>query len=410
LFGETGGCHVNQTRLLEGLRVLDLTKATSGPFCTQMLGDLGADIVKVEEPPEGGRGRDVLDAVNRIDDMDTWFLCVNRNKRSVGLRLSDPDGLAVFYDLVRHADVVVDNYRPGVTAKLRLDHATLTGINPQVITCSLSGYGATGPLSHRAGFDITVQAQTGMATFIGLEDDDGRTLGTRAAIADLVGGMYCATAIPAAVIRRIATGEGCHLDIAMYDAVLSWFAGFGVFELNFGEPAPIGGAVLWGTFMTKDRPLVIAAHRNSQYERFCRALERPEWLTDPRFAAPKERAANMPELRAMVDELLADRTAAEWIERFEAVGLSFAELNTIGEGLTQPQTIARQMVVDVATHDGGSIKLIGNPMKADGIDDVYTVPPLPGEHTATVLRELLGLDDVELKRLHDAGSIYVREQ
>ena len=401
---------MKQTRLLEGLKVLDLTKATSGPFCTQILGDLGADVIKVEEPPEGGMGRDVLDAVNRIDDMDTWFMCVNRNKRSLALRLADVDGLSLFHELVQHADVVVDNYRPGVTKKLHVAHETLSAINPKIITCSLSGYGATGPLSNRAGFDVTVQGQTGMTSFVGLKDDSGLPMASDAAIADLLGGMYCAVAIPSAVHRRQVTGDGCHLDISMYDSVMTWFAGFGVHLMNFHESTSITGAVLWGTFQTKDRPLVITAHRASQYERFCRALERTEWLADPRFAAPADRAANMTELRRLVDEVLVTRTASEWIERFEAIGLSFAEFITLDEALVSPQTKAREMVIEVPTHDGGSMKLLGNPIKVNGIVDLFTVPPHPGEHTAEVLSELLGRTTDELNRLHESGSIHLGDQ
>ena len=361
--------------LLSGVRILDLTKATSGPYCTQTLGDLGADVIKVEEPPDSGRGRDVLDAHNRIDDMDAFFLCVNRNKRSLALRLADPEGLALFHALTAHADVVVDNYRPGVAAKLGVDHDTLAAVNPAIISCSLSGYGATGPLRDRAGFDVTVQAQAGMTEFIGLRDEHDRPEGVRAAIADLLGGILCAVAIPSALHRRAVTGEGCHIDVGMYDAVLSWFAGFGVHLLNFGAPSEIARSVLWGTFDTKDRPVVITAHRASQFERFCRALERTEWLTDERFARPRERAEHMTELRRLIDDVLAQRTAAEWITRFEEVGLSFAEVLPVAEALEHPHTIARDMVVEVPARQGGTMKLIGNPIKVDGITDRYARPP-----------------------------------
>jgi crotonobetainyl-CoA:carnitine CoA-transferase CaiB-like acyl-CoA transferase len=401
---------VTGTALLAGVRVLDLTKATSGPFCTQILGDLGAEVLKVEEPPAGRHARDVLDATNRIDDMDVWFMCVNRNKRSVAIRLADPDGLALVHELAAAVDVVVDNYRPGVAAKLGVDHAALSAVNPRVVTCSLSGYGGTGPLRDRAGFDITVQAQTGMTSFVGKTDAAGRPEATDAAIADLLGGMYCAVAIPAALHRRHVTGEGCHIDVGMYDSVLTWFAGFGVHLLNFGEPSRIAGSVLWGTFDTKDRPLVITAHRTSQFERFCRALDRPDWLTDPRFAEPGPRAENMPELRRQIDGLLAQRTAAEWIEQFDAVGLSYSEVLTVEAALAHAHTAARRMVLELPSRRGGTMKLIGNPVKVDGVEDRFEPPPRVGEHTGPVLGELLGRTTAELDALHEAGTIHLPER
>jgi crotonobetainyl-CoA:carnitine CoA-transferase CaiB-like acyl-CoA transferase len=224
---------------------------------------MGADVLKVEEPPHGPHKRDVLDANYQVDGMDPFFLCVNRSKRSVALKLTHPDGLAAFHDLVRTADIVVDNYRPGVTTKLKVDHDTLAAINPRIVTCSLSGFGATGPLTHRAAFDITIQGQTDMTDFVGLRDPAGRLEASNAAIADLLGGIYISVAASAALHRVAATGEGCHIDVGMYDSVLTWFAGFGVQVLNFGVPTDISRRVLWGNFNCKDRPLVIAAHRAS---------------------------------------------------------------------------------------------------------------------------------------------------
>jgi CoA:oxalate CoA-transferase len=392
--------------LLSGVRVLDVTKATSGPFGTQILADLGADVVKVEEPPRGAHARDVLDARNRIDDMDAYFACVNRSKRGLALTLADPAGLDVFYRLVAQADVVVDNHRPGVTTKLKIDHERLAAASPRIITASLSGYGASGPLAARAGFDITVQAQTGMTMFTGLRDEQGRPKASDAAIADLLGGMYLAVAVPAAIVRRDRTGVGCHIDLGMYDSVLTWFAGFGVHLLNFGQESDIADNVLWGSFETADRPLVITAHRTSQYERFCRALEQSEWLTDPRFATATARADNLEELKLLIDGVLKTRTAEEWIERFEAAGVSYGETLTVPEALGHEHTRAREMVVDVTSPRGETMTLIGNPIKVDGVAQRYASPPQPGEHTAGVLADWLGLDDTEIAALQQAGAVY----
>jgi len=392
--------------LLNGIRILDVTKATSGPFGTQILADLGADVVKVEEPPDGVHARDVLDARYRIDDMDSFFACVNRSKRGIGIKLADPAGLDVFYRLVEQADVVVDNHRPGVTAKLRIDHDHLAAVNPRIVTASLSGFGASGPLAKRAGFDITVQAQAGMTVFNQLRDEKGRPKAVDAAIADLLGGMYLAIAVPSAVLRRDRTGFGCHIDLAMYDAVLTWFAGFGVHLLNFGQPSQIGNNVLWGAFNTASRPLVITAHRTSQYERFCTALDRLEWLTDPRFGTPAARADNLDELKVLIDEVLHTRDAEEWMARFDAAGVSYAETLTVEEALAHAHADAREMVVEVTSPRGATIKLIGNPIKVDDVIQHYAAPPQPGEHTIEVLSEWLGLDTAQIAALAETGAVH----
>ena len=397
-----------QSPLLSGVRVLDVTKATSGPFGTQILADLGADVVKVEEPPDGTHGRDVLDARYRIDDMDAFFACVNRSKQGLALKLADPDGLDVFYRLVAEADVVVDNHRPGVTAKLKIDHDRLSQVNPKIITASLSGFGATGPLAARAGFDITVQAQAGMTMFNQLRDDEGRPKAVDAAIADLLGGMYLAIAVPSALLRRDRSGAGCHIDIGMYDTVLTWFAGFGVHLLNFENESEIANNVLWGSFNTRDRPLVITAHRSSQYERFCTALEQPEWLTDPRFATPAARADNLDELKLLIDGVLKTRDAEDWVERFEAAGVSYAETLTVAQALAHEHTRVRDMVVDVTSPRGATMKLIGNPIKVDGVGQRYAAPPQPGEHTASILAGWLGFDATRIAALHEAGAIFAK--
>jgi crotonobetainyl-CoA:carnitine CoA-transferase CaiB-like acyl-CoA transferase len=396
--------------LLTGVRVLDLTKATSGPYATQTLADMGAEVLKIEEPPDGPHKRDVLDATYQVDGMDPFFLCVNRNKHSVSLKLAHPDGLAVLHDLVRTADIVVDNYRPGVTQKLKVDHATLSAINPRIVTCSLSGFGATGPLRHRAAFDITIQGQTGMTDFVGLRDDAGRLAASNAAIADLLGGIYISVAASAALHRVAVTGEGCHVDNGMYDAVLTWFAGFGVQVLNFGVPTDISERVLWGNFDCKDRPLVIAAHRTSSYERFCRAIEREDLVTDPRFATPAERFAHVEEAKAIIDGVLVTKTADEWIERFEAHGVSYGETLTMQEALASPHTAAREMVVEMPAADGTKLKLIGNPIKVDGVTQQYQAPPRLGQHTSAILADLAGRSPEQLEALHDAGVIFIAER
>jgi len=314
---------VDDSPPLEGIRILDLTRATSGPYCTQILADLGGDVVKLEAPP-GPRGRDQIDPFNTIGGMDAYFLCVNRSKRSIAFPLGHERGPGLVLALAGAADVVIENFRPGVAEKLGVGPTQLRAANDRLITCSLSGFGATGPLRDRAAFDITVQAQTGVMSFIDRRDPAGRLAPIPMPVADLLAGMYCAVAVPAALVRRASTGQGAHIDVAMYDAMLSWFVGFGVHQLNFGLPTDIQDKILWGSFETKDRPLVITAHRPAQWRRFCAALDRRAWLEDPRFAAPADRAGNIDELKTLIADVLVTKGADEWIAAFEREGLSFS--------------------------------------------------------------------------------------
>jgi formyl-CoA transferase len=248
-----------------------------------------------------------------------------------------------------------------------------------------------------------------MTDFIGLRDDAGRLAAPNAAIADLLGGIYVSVSCTAALNRRATTGEGGHIDVGMYDAVLTWFAGFGVHVLNFGTRSDISDRVLWGSFDCKDRPLVITAHRASPYERFCKALEREDLLTDPRFREPADRFRNNEELKGIIDDVMRTRTAAEWIERFEAAGVSYGETLTMEEALTHPQTEAREMVIELEAGNGTPLKLIGNPIKVDGVAQHYQAPPRLGQHTSVVLAELLNKPPEEIAGLHAAGGSYSAE-
>ena len=390
---------------LEGIRILDLTRATSGPYCTQILADLGADVVKLEEPP-GPRGRDQIDPVNTIGGMDAYFLCVNRSKRSIAFPLGHEQGPSLVHELASAADVVIENFRPGVAEKLGVGPTHLRAVNDRLITCSLSGFGATGPLRDRAAFDITVQAQTGVMSFIDRRDPGGRLAPIPMPVADLLAGVYCAVAVPAALVRRAATGQGAHIDVAMYDALLSWFVGFGVHQLNFGQSTDIQDKILWGSFETKDRPLVITAHRPAQWQRFCAALDRRAWLEDPRFAAPADRANNIDDLKTLIADVLMTKGADEWITVFEREGLSFSDTFTMTEALEHPQTAQREMVVEVDDPSAGPMRLLGNPVKFAGFETTYSPPPRVGQHSVEVLSEWLGYDRDQLQDLVSSDFVY----
>lgn len=378
--------------LLAGVRVLDLTQATSGPFGTQILADLGAEVIKIEEPEGTLRGRSILEPDRRIGGMDPYFLSVNRGKKSVVLPLANPLGIEIFYDLVRHADVVISNYRPGVDRKLKVDHATLATINERVITCSLSGFGQTGPLAQRTAFDITVQAETGMMAYVDKHDGAGQPAYPIVSIADLLGGMYVAVAVSAALERRRRTETGCEIEIGMHDAVLSWFIGYGVNVLNFGDGSHYYEGALWGAFPTATHPLVITAHRDTQWRNFCRALGKESWLSDDRFRDAVTRRSNIDQLRKLVALMLQAKPADEWAGIFEREKVPFAEIRTPRDALASAQTAARDMVIDVTLADGAPARLIGNPIKVRDVAQAYGPPPSCGHDTESVLREVLDLD------------------
>ena len=391
--------------LLSGIRVLDLTRATAGPFATQILGDLGAEIIKIEAPPHRSYSRDSL-GMHKIDGLDLPFVAVNRGKKSVVLDLANPAGRDTFYELVAVSNVVIDNFRPGVTKKLQLDHERLISINPSIITASLSGYGADGPLADRAGFDVTVQAQAGMSSFNGFCDASGEPIAVATGIADLVGGLYLAIAVQAAIIQQLATASGSHIDVAMYDALLSLYIGFGLHELNFGEPSNLLNKMLWGNFRARDRTLVLAAHRDAQFAQLCRAIGRPELVSDARFADAASRMQNFETLKSLIEHEIEAIESAELVNRFQEQGVAFAELLTVAEAFRHEHTAAREMIAEVRGPHGSPIKIIGSPMKFAGRTQHYAGAPQLGADTEPVLQQLLGYNPDRLAELRKDGAIY----
>ncbi|WP_033295667.1 CaiB/BaiF CoA transferase family protein [Amycolatopsis jejuensis] len=390
--------------LLGGVRILDLTKATSGPFATQILADLGAEVIKIEEPPGTPHERSIMQPeLELYGSMDPYFVSVNRGKRSVVLPLAHPRGKATFYELVEQADVVVHNYRPRVPRKLGVDHESLQRRKSDIITCAISGYGGSGPLSDRAAFDITVLAETGMLDYIGKSGEDGQLAYPYVSVGDLAAGMYCAIAVPAALEYRRRTGRGRCIEVAMFDAVLSWFIGHGVTAMNFGESPHVSDRSMWGVFTTATRPLVITAHREPQWRSFCTAIDRREWLSDPRFAHPTARAQHIAELRALANEVLGGKPADEWKALFWENNVPFAEVRTMAEALHGEQAKARNMVLDLPAGER-DIKLIGNPIKTDIRERGYAPPPRYGEDTTSVLRDLLGYGDHEIGEILSLGA------
>jgi crotonobetainyl-CoA:carnitine CoA-transferase CaiB-like acyl-CoA transferase len=394
--------------LLRGARILDLGRATAGGFTTQLLGDLGAEVIKIESPENAEKvsSRSKVDEPKyHLGGEDVAFLSVNRNKKSMVLDLSKPEGLSVFYDLVKKGDVVFDNFRPGALEHFQIDYKKLKKINPKIICCSLTGYGSTGPDANRAAFDITIQASSGMMKQIGKRDEKGRIAYSNIAVGDLLGAMYSAYAIVSALFHQRQTGKGCLIDVGMQDAVISWFILWGLYPINFGIERDITKKLIWGSFKAKDRLIVICAHREAPWQNLCRALGRLEWLKDERFKTTAKRIENRDLLWSLIEEVLGTKDSEEWFEVFDKEGVPYSSLNSMSEALASPQTLHRNMVITVDHPDAGPIKLLGNPIKVEGFNEEFSHPPLLGEHTHEILSMLIKYPEEKIASLKKDGIV-----
>jgi formyl-CoA transferase len=377
---------------LDGVRVLDLTQVMAGPFCTLLLADLGADVIKVEPPATGDLSRSMGGEGLRMKGRDNApFLALNRNKRSVVLDLKDAGDLESFHALVRSADVVVENFRPGVTRRLGIDYETLSGIEPRIVYASISGFGQTGPYADRPGFDLIAQAMSGILSVTGTPGGEPVKCGVP--ISDLAAGLYGALGVLAALTARERTGRGQHVETSLFEAAL----GLSVWETTelwaTGEaPRALGSAhrlnAPYQAFRTGEGSLVLAALTAGQWTGLCAALERADLADDPRFATNEARMAHLPELVGEVESALTGRPADEWVERLLAAGVPAAPILDYAQVFSDPHTAARRMVEEVEHPVEGTIRTLGFPLKMSATPlRVRRPPPLLGEHTEEVLRE-----------------------
>lgn len=392
---------------LSGIRILDLTQAMAGPFCSMLLADMGADVVKIEPPGRGEMTRQMGFAAPKGDD-SAAFLAINRNKRSVTIDLKNPEGQKLFKDLARGADVIVENFRPGVTERLGVDFATIHSINPRLVYGSISGFGQTGPHSARPGFDLIAQGMAGVMSVTG--QPGGEPVKSGVPISDLAAGMYCAMGILNALLARERTGEGQYVETSLFEAALS----FGVWETaelwaTGRIPEPFGSAhrltAPYQALRTSDGYITVGANNPRLWERLCETLGRSELVADPRFVDNDARMTNRLELQSELERTLTTDTTAAWVERFEAAGFPAGPIYNYKEVFEDPHTIERRMLDEYEHPVAGTVKVLGIPVKLSATPGSIRLPaPLVGEHSDDVLREL-GLTDERVQQLRDEGVI-----
>ena len=391
---------------LAGMRVLELAQIMAGPTCGMMLADLGADVIKVEKLPGGDDARGYREP--RINGVSAPFLMMNRNKRGIALNLKAPQGREILLRLVRNADVLTENYRRGTLEKLGLGYDVLADVNPGLIYCAVSGYGRDGPLFDKGGFDLIAQGFAGLMAVTG---EPGRPpVKNGNPVADINAGLLAAVGIAAAYAHKQKTGRGQIVDTSLLEAALQQTYWHAAIHFATGEsPGPSGSAHLltapYQAFRASDGWINIGGANQANWERIADVLGHSEWRADPRFATNSARMANLAALTTLMDAVLATRTRDDWIARFDAAGVPVGPVNSIGEALAHPQTLARGMVVDLVHPRAGPTKALGCPIHFSETPTAITRPaPVLGEHTREVLREH-GYADSDIDAFVAAGVV-----
>lgn len=402
---------------LSHIRVLDLSRVLAGPWCTQILADLGADVIKIERPGSGDDTRQWGPPFVSVDgggnEESLYFLATNRGKRSMTLNLSDSRGQKVVHELAAHCDVVVENFKVGALARYGLDYETLKEINPSLVYCSITGFGQTGPYADRAGYDFMIQAMGGLMSVTGEAEDVAGTNPQKVgvAIADLVTGLYSANAIQTALIHRERTGQGQYIDMALLDCQVAILANQAMTYLAAGQtPVRMGNAhpniVPYQVFETQDGHIILAIGNDGQFRRFCELADQPHLAQDPRFVANRGRVKYRAQLIEALALLMKSKNTDDWLNLLELEGIFCGRINSIDETLSDPQVVHRQMRTQALHSSLGEINLLGSPLKlSETPGEVRRAPPVLGEDTDQVLREVLGYEDSAISALQADGVV-----
>ncbi|AKU22178.1 CaiB/BaiF CoA-transferase family protein [Massilia sp. NR 4-1] len=407
-----------QAKALGHLRVLDLSRVLAGPWCSQNLADLGADVIKVERPGSGDDTRAwgppyAKDAEGKDTSEAAYYLAANRGKRSITVDISKPEGQALIRELAKHADVVLENYKVGQLKRYGLDYESLKAVKPDLVYCSVTGFGQDGPYAHRAGYDFLIQGMGGLMSVTGERDDlpGGGPQKAGVALTDLMTGMYSTIAILAALTHRDRTGEGQYIDMALLDVQVAMLANMGSNYLNSGKsPKRWGNAhaniVPYQTFACADGHIIVATGNDGQYRKFVEVGGRAELADDARFATNPLRVQNRDVLVPILAEMVKTKTRDEWISQLEEVGVPCGPINDLHDVFQNPQVQARGIVTETPHPTAGKVKLVRSPMRLSATPtDGSAAPPLLGQHTDEILREVLGHSGDDIAALRAKGIL-----
>lgn len=403
---------------LAGLKVLDLSRVLAGPWAAQVLGDLGADVIKVERPDGGDEtrawGPPYLKDEEGHDTSETaYYLSANRNKRSITVDIAKPEGQEIVRKLAAQSDVLLENFKAGGLGKYGLDYDSLKALNLGIVYCSITGFGQVGPYAPRAGYDFLIQGMGGLMSVTGRKDGEPGEGPQKVGVAltDILTGLYSVIGILAALQHRNVTGEGQHIDMALLDVQVSSLANQNMNYLTTGKaPVRMGNAhpniVPYQDFPTSDGDMIIAVGNDRQFAALVKAMGHPEWSKDTRFATNTARVANRGELIGLMQEVTRTRTTRDWTAALEAVGVPCGPINTLAEVFADPQVVARRLKLDLAHQLAGSVPMVASPVRLSATPPAYALPPpLLGEHTRDILSERLGLSETEISRLSTNGII-----
>ena len=402
------------TSALENIKVVDLSRILAGPWASQMLADMGAEVIKVERPEKGDDTRFwgppfIQQATSEQPPQAAYFHCVNRNKQSIAIDITQAEGQQVIKDLIAQADVVIENYRVGGLAKYGLDYDRVKKINPRIVYCSITGFGQSGPSAHKAGYDAMIQGEGGLMSVTG--EPEGLPMKVGVALVDVMTGLYSCNAILAALMARHHTQQGQHIDIALLDVQVATLANQGMNYLATGEnPQRLGNGhpniVPYQTFATQDGSIILAVGNDSQFAKFCQVAQCPKIAQDPRFATNEQRVINRAKLLPILATKLASYTSQWWLEQLESVAVPCGPVNTLEQVFNHPQVKHREMVRQVPNQAGQLIDTVASPINLSATPLKYnSASPNLGQHSRAVLSKILGYNDERINKLFGNNTV-----